>query len=123
MIQKSKKPKILLASILSFCIVPVANADSPENFKQLVGVIVDYISQVTILLMAVALMVFFFGIARYILAKGDKESLEEGKRTIGYGIIALFVLASLWGILAFLGDTVGIDLRDGPTVQSTSVLS
>ncbi len=59
---------------------------------------------------AVALAVLFFiwGLAVFILHSGDEKSAEEGKRKMFWGVLALFVIVSIWGIVAFLGNVFGV---------------
>ncbi|MEO8637585.1 MAG: hypothetical protein ABI430_01650 [Candidatus Taylorbacteria bacterium] len=57
----------------------------------------------------IALLVFFWGLAKYILAAGSEESKAEGRRIMVGGIIALFVMASVWGIVRWAQVAIGID--------------
>lgn len=52
-----------------------------------------------------ALVAFFWGIAKFILAAGNPEKIEEGRKIIIYGVISLFVMITLVGILSFLQAT------------------
>jgi hypothetical protein len=38
------------------------------------------------------------------LSAGDSKNLEDGKKFMLYGILALFVLISIGGILQFMSD-------------------
>jgi hypothetical protein len=66
---------------------------------------------------ALAILFFFYGIAIYVLRAGDEKAAKEGKSIMVYGVIALFVLSSIWGIVKFIGDNLGIDT----TVQNSSI--
>ncbi|HEX8994124.1 MAG TPA: hypothetical protein VF803_02630 [Candidatus Paceibacterota bacterium] len=59
------------------------------------------------LLVALAILYFFWGIVQYI-----KESSAEGKKDglaiMGKGIIGLVVMLSVWGIVALIGNSLGI---------------
>lgn len=61
-----------------------------------------------------ALLFFLWGLAKYIFAAGDEEAKEEGKRIMVWGIIALFIMASVWGIVAFLQNLFGVDGSNAP---------
>jgi hypothetical protein len=71
---------------------------------------------------AAALLFFFYGIAKYIFRiGGDGDAVEDAKRIMVWGIIALFVIASVWGIVQFFRDEIGIDPIDTinpPTVTN-----
>jgi len=57
---------------------------------------------------AVALLFFFWGVAKYILAAGDEEAKGQGQRIMIGGIIGIFVIAAIFGIVEFIGSNLGI---------------
>jgi len=68
---------------------------------------------------ALALLFFFWGLATFILAAGDEEKRKSGKQMMIWGIVALFVMAAIWGIIQFLGGLFGVQTGgsiDVPTV-------
>ena len=69
---------------------------------------------------AAALLFFFWGLAQYVLAAGNEEGKVDGKTKMLWGIIALFVMASVWGIVGFIGDALGID--QGADINAPGVL-
>lgn len=77
--------------------------------------ITDFINQIGDLILlaipvAVGLDVLFFiwGLAVYILRSGDVKAREEGRNKMIWGVIALFVIVSIWGIVGWLGSMLGI---------------
>lgn len=54
----------------------------------------------------VAFLVFVFGVARFIKAAGEKE-VKDSKNILIWGIIGLFVLVTIWGIVAFISGEFG----------------
>jgi hypothetical protein len=58
---------------------------------------------------AIGLLAFFWGLAKYMGGGGSEESKVEGRRIMVGGVIALFVMTSVWGIVAFLAKDLGID--------------
>ena len=66
---------------------------------------------------ALALLYFFWGLATYILSSGDPEKKEEGRNKMVWGIVALFVMASIWGLVNFLQDALDIDEGSAPTIE------
>lgn len=57
---------------------------------------------------AAAVVFFFWGLALYILNAGNEEKKAEGRRIMIGGVIALFIMASIWGIVAFLRNALGV---------------
>ncbi len=45
---------------------------------------------------------FFWGVVLFILNAGNEEKRTSGKQKMLWGIIALFVIFSVWGIIAIL---------------------
>ena len=60
------------------------------------------------ILIAVALLVFIVGVIKYITAGADEEKRKEARNTIIYGIIGLFAIVSVWGLVNILQSTFGI---------------
>ena len=67
------------------------------------------------ILMSLAVVVFFWSLIQMIRAKKDGKEEETKKYTsqMGWSLVALFVMVTLWGIIAFAGDIIGIN----PNVQ------
>jgi hypothetical protein len=60
---------------------------------------------------ALSVMLFVWGVVKFIGNANDTSAHEEGKRFIVWGIIAFVVLASLWGIVSLvLSETLGTTL-------------
>ena len=56
----------------------------------------------------IVLLVFFWGLAKFIFNAGDEKKIEEGKRIMVWGIIALFVMVSIWGIIRLIQGDLGL---------------
>lgn len=57
-----------------------------------------------------ALLVFFWGVVKFIWAEGQGK--EDGKKIMIWGIVALFVMSSVWGIVYFIRNELAIDDDD-----------
>jgi uncharacterized membrane protein len=68
---------------------------------------------------ALALLYFFWGLGKFILNAGDEEKRKEGKSIMIWGIVALFIITSVWGLTDFIGSALNIEeagSQDIPTV-------
>ena len=81
--------------------------DRPRTFAQLVGYLICLINRVIPLLIGVALLLFFVGVIRYIISAGE-DGKVKAKATIVWGIITLFVMVSVFGILKILMNSFGV---------------
>lgn len=68
--------------------------------------IMGILRQVVPIIFALAIIYFFWGVAKYILAAGDAKAASEGKSIMIYGIIALAVMASVYGIINLIQTTL-----------------
>lgn len=48
---------------------------------------------------------FLYGVQKYILAGADETKLKEGRDMMIYGIIGIFVMVSVWGLVKLVTDT------------------
>jgi len=88
---------------------------TPSNFKELADILIDLIRTALPVITGLALMVFFWGLAKFIFRLGgDETAVKEGKKLMLWGLIALFILLSLMGILAFLYRDFGFGRPFGP---------
>lgn len=61
---------------------------------------ITVIQYVTTLAMTLALAMFAFGIVKMIAASGNPQKIEQAKNIMLWGIIGLFVMASITGFIA-----------------------
>jgi len=62
------------------------------------------------LLMGFGLVVFLWGVIKYVSAGGDEEKRKEARNTMIWGIVALFVMVAVWGLVYVLSATFQIDV-------------
>ena len=75
----------------------------------LFSIVMDFLSQAVIILIALAVVFFLYGILKYITAGDDEEKRSKMKNVMIYGIIGLFVMISFWGIVNILINTFELD--------------
>ena len=58
---------------------------------------------------AMCLLYFFWGIVKYMKnSAGSEQAAEEAKKTMLWGVVALFVASSVWGIISFIRSELSI---------------
>lgn len=90
----------------------VCKAQVENNFSSLSG-IVNYAScflirSVLPLLISLAVVGFIWGIIKYFINPDNEEQKKKGKDFMVWGLIALFVIVSMWGIVGVLSNTFGV---------------
>ena len=61
------------------------------------------------LLIALAVVAFMWGVITTVLNTDNEEKKKQGKQFMGWGIIALFVILSVWGLVKVLSNTIGLE--------------
>lgn len=77
-----------------------------------------FITTLVPIMIGLAIVVFFWGIVKFIGHAGDERAREEGKQLIIWGLIALFVMVSLWAIVGFIQESL-IPAGGGPGALPT----
>ena len=66
-----------------------------------------------------ALLFFFWGVAKYIWSESNEDK-GKGKQIMVWGVVALFVMSSIWGLVSFIRGELGVGEEDFsliPTAQ------
>jgi hypothetical protein len=58
------------------------------------------------LFITLAIVIFFWGLIRYLTAVGEEKS--AGLQIMFYGVLAIFVMVSIWGIIRLLQSTFSV---------------
>lgn len=107
--------KFIFISALAF-VPAIAFAQTGTTFLNVLNATGDLISTATPIVVALALLYFFWGLAKYILNAGDEEKKKEGRQVMIWGIIALFVIVAVWGLVNLIASTFDISTTDTITV-------
>lgn len=59
-------------------------------------------------LIGVGLIIFFWGIIQFVLNADSEEKRSTGKQHMMWGIIGIFIMVSVWGIIYLLQDFFGV---------------
>lgn len=82
-----------------------------NSFSDIVFFFIGFIEILIPIVAGIALLVFFWGLTRFIMKAGDTSAVKEGRDLMVWGTIALFVMVSVWGILRFVQSDLGIGNR------------
>ena len=79
-------------------------------FGDLVTFIICNISKFIIpLIFALTLVMFIWGIVRYVIGANEEKERERGKQLMIWGIIALAVMVGVWGFVHIVTNTFNLD--------------
>lgn len=103
-----KKIWLLSASFLLVPMVASAGTPAPVDAVGLIGKLKDVLAAVIPLLIGVAVVVFLWGVVRFIGAR-DEAGRSDGRMKMMWGLIGLFIMISVWGIVNLIDDSLGLD--------------
>lgn len=67
------------------------------------------LNPIILLLFAVALLIFFWGIFQFINSETTDAKRDVGKKKILYGLIGMFIMFSAYGIIHLILGTFGVN--------------
>ena len=119
---KNMKKNIRFGLIVLATISPVITFAALDGLKQLLVDVRALINLLIPVVIGLAVIFFMWGTAQFVLKAGDQKLRQEGKNKMIWGIIAIFIMVSIMGIISLIGDTLGIPVGNGlPGFQNCQV--
>lgn len=113
--------KTLLATIPLY-LLPLTTFAFPTNLQGVVSKFTEMGLVIIPFLGAIAFLVFVLGVGKFIRSAGSEKDLKESKNLLIWGVIGLFVLVTIWGIIAFLQGEFGFGSTPGiPQIDPTKI--
>lgn len=85
--------------------VPATLFSGQTEFSGVVKFVVCFLEQSIVpFLFAIAVCIFFWGMVKF-MSTGDSSEKEQGKQFMLWGVIALAVMFSVWGLINLFGET------------------
>jgi len=100
-------------------IVKAQSAEYPITFLE---ELYDTIDIAIPVLIALALALFLWGLVVFIAQSGNEQARTTGKQRMIWGVIALFVLVNVWGIVNLLQEMIGVEDDPGLTAPDVHTL-
>jgi len=60
------------------------------------------------LMVSIAVLLFLWGIVKFIANIGNEEARKAGKELMIWGMVAIFVMVSFWGIIGYVQQSLGL---------------
>ena len=101
-----------IALSMAIALLPAVTLAAPKNFRELMYLLIGIVDAATLMLFAVALVIFFWNVL-YNLWGYDGGSAEQKAKintTLFWGVIIIFVMVSIWGIIRILQETLSSGL-------------
>ncbi|MBI1999463.1 MAG: hypothetical protein HYS74_02305 [Parcubacteria group bacterium] len=81
----------------------------PRHLGDVVSLALQLLALLVPLLVALALVVFLWGVFRYVVATGAEDK-STAQNVIIAGLIGLFVMLGVWGLVGIIAQTVGVPI-------------
>lgn len=92
---------MLMGPMMAFAAVSGPLANTLNQFQDVVNFLIP-------LLLSLAVLVFFWGLVKYIANASDEAAKESGKTLMIWGMIAIFVMVAFWGIIGYVQNSLGL---------------
>ena len=82
----------------------------PDDVKGFIAKIsLNILNPIILLMFGVATLYFIYGVLQYIWNPDNEEARETGRQSMLWGIVGMFVMVSVFGIMRFLISSIGAD--------------
>ena len=78
------------------------------NVRAALGIVVP-------IAITLALIYFIWQVVQYVIA-ADEEQKTDARKKMLYGVVGLFVIIAIWGLVNFIGAYLGVDPTTNPIV-------
>lgn len=97
--------KTIYLALFSLVLLPnITYAQGQNTFAGLVSRIYQLLASLVPIIVSLTLVVFLWGIFRLVQSNSE-DSRKDAIKVITFGIIALFIMVSVWGFVAILSNT------------------
>ena len=114
------KIKIAAVSIALAAFPSILFAAGPpaaNDFATFLGTFKEILMKLVPIIVSIAVVVFLVGVTKFIRSADQPQEREQGRHLIVYGIVTLFVMLSMWGLVGFIvntffGNVTDYELKD-----------
>jgi cation transporter-like permease len=99
--------RFLGTAFVATALVPKIASAQTAKLTSFLTQIQNIINAILPIIAALALVAFFAGLAIYVFKANDDEAKAKGKNIMIAGIVALFLMAAIGGIVQFLTEATG----------------
>lgn len=117
-----KNQYIKIAGVTIISLLPsfafAACTTTPGTLQNIVCLITDVAASYVVPLLTLAAFIFFlWRVLKFIQESGNSTKQTENRQSLMWSIVGLTVMVAIWGIVAVIGNTLGIDSTAIPQVK------
>lgn len=110
--------KNIFKALVFGAIIAPTLANAQTTFTTILGTIGGLINQIIPILIAGALAYFIYGVIKFVISS-DADDKEAARKVVVQGVIGLFVIVSVWGLVGVVQQTFGIGT--GSSLNSSQI--
>lgn len=119
--KKFAKFSLILSTL--FFLPHIASAQlqprTPRNFQEFADIVLNILSLAAPLVIFISFIIFFWGLAIFILKADEEDKRKSGKTLMIWGIIALFIAISTWALVGILyASVLGSEFKFLPQLRT-----
>lgn len=112
--------KIVALTLVTFMVPILVRAQNVTWIVNIADESIDLFDLLVPMLLGVGLVVFLYGLAKYIFFAGDDKMRADGRMFMLWGVVALFCIVAVWGIVEVVLVIAGVPAAPG-TIQMPGV--
>jgi uncharacterized membrane protein len=97
--------KFSLAAAIALVPALASAASIGQSIGNVLGLVSNTLGALIYIVMSIGLLAFLWGIVKYVISNSDDEK-KNARQYMIWGIIGLFVMATVWGIVGLLKDSI-----------------
>lgn len=105
------RSRLLLAASLPLLGALLPSITAAATLTETLVFASNFLNGIIGLFITLAIVVFFWGLIKYLWSM-DTENAHEGLRIMFWGLISIFVMVSIWGIIKLLQNTFRVTSTD-----------
>ena len=106
-----------LVSILAATAVFLPALASAQTLLNTLALVSTFLNSLVYLFITLAIVVFFWGLIKYLFGEGS-EGKAAGLQIMLMGVVTIFVMVSIWGIIRLLQSTFRVTSTE-PVIPKT----
>ncbi|MEK7120514.1 MAG: pilin [Patescibacteria group bacterium] len=98
--------KLTLLGLAVF--LPAVASAQVTDVDSVFDLVSGWINTLVPIIIALAVLAFIWGVFRYVVASSDDDK-AKGRNMMIWGVVGIFVMVSVWGLVGVLKNTFGLD--------------
>ena len=110
--------KIIGSSVVSVGLLALPTLAGAQTLFNTLGLVSQFLNAAIAIFVTLAILIFFWGLIKYLMGEGA-EGKAEGLKIMLMGVITIFVMVSIWGIIRLLQNTFKVG--GGPAMTPSTI--